>query len=157
MSVTKPGASVCAFNQVVAEQGIAREAAVENGVQDGDFIDALAGEDALSVEVLVSVGDGQGVDVKTALAGVKIGQARTCCRADADADTRLKNAVALNHNAQVRIDDGLVEGMSDGADHTRSRSRGKLGVGVEGEDVADRVQGVKPACFDGKRIVLADE
>ena len=42
------GAGVGAFDEVVTEQGVAGEAAIEHGVQCGDFVDAFAGEDALA-------------------------------------------------------------------------------------------------------------
>ncbi len=43
------------FDQVVTQQGIAREAAVEHGMKSGNLIDALAGKHAFAVEVLVGV------------------------------------------------------------------------------------------------------
>ena len=54
----QPHARVGAFDQVVAEQRIAGEAAFEHGMQSVDFIDALAGEDAFAIQILVYVGDG---------------------------------------------------------------------------------------------------
>ena len=66
----QPGARVGAFDQVVAQQGIAREALVQHRVQRGNFVDAFAGEDAFAVEILVGVGDGAAVDVEAGLAGV---------------------------------------------------------------------------------------
>jgi hypothetical protein len=37
----EPGTRIRAFDQIVAEQGIAREAPVKNGMEGSDFIDAL--------------------------------------------------------------------------------------------------------------------
>src|ERR1035437_6914987 len=63
------GSGVGAFNEVVAEKRIARKALVEHGMENGDFIDAFAREDAFAVQVLVSVGNGPAVDVEPCLAG----------------------------------------------------------------------------------------
>ena len=64
------GARVGAFDQVVAEQGISRKAAIQHAVNGVDFVDAFAGEDAFAVEILVNVRDGAGVDIKAGLSGV---------------------------------------------------------------------------------------
>ena len=73
---------------------------------------------------------------KPLLAGEDGGQARARRGLDADADARLQDAVALGDDAQLGIDDGLVERMRDGADQACGGAARKLRVGVEGEDVA---------------------
>ena len=52
----------------MTKQGVAREAAIENGIEDRDFIDTFASEAALAKQVLVGIGDSACVDVKAALA-----------------------------------------------------------------------------------------
>ncbi len=69
------GAAVGALDEVVGEQGVAGEAAVEDFVEGVDLEDAFACEDALAEEVLIDVGDGAGVDIVAGLAGVKGGEA----------------------------------------------------------------------------------
>jgi hypothetical protein len=95
------GASVGAFDEVVREEGVSREAAVENFVQNADLVDALAGEDAFTEEVLVDVGDGAGVDVEAGFAGVgrRGGSAKQTI---ADTDAWLQDAVALGDDAGLR-------------------------------------------------------
>src|SRR6185437_2008297 len=51
----KASARVGALNQVMAEQGIAREAAVKNFVDSLNFINSLAGKNPLAIEILVNV------------------------------------------------------------------------------------------------------
>jgi hypothetical protein len=47
--------SIRSLNQVVAEQGIARKAPVQNRVQRIDLVNALAGKHAFPIEVLIGV------------------------------------------------------------------------------------------------------
>ena len=95
-------ARIGAFDQVVAQQGIARKAAVEHGVKRCNFIDSLAGKNALAKEILVGIGDGARINIESALAGVDGGQPRARGGLDGDADARLQNAVASGDNAQLR-------------------------------------------------------
>ena len=130
------GAGVGAFDEVMAEQGIAGEALFEHGVEGRDFVDAFAGEAAFGVEVLIDVGDGARVDVEAGLAGVDVGHARLRGGVDADADARLQDAVAFGDDAAFGVDDGAIERVHHGADHGVGGAAGELGVGVEGDDVA---------------------
>src|SRR5947208_2092963 len=61
----QPGASISAFDQIVAEQRIAWESTVQHAVNGFHFVDAFAGKAAFPVQVLVNVGNGPGVDVET--------------------------------------------------------------------------------------------
>ena len=70
------GASVGALDQIVRQESVSREAAIQHFVQDADFIDAFAGEDAFAEEILVDVGDGTRVDIEAGFAGVEGGEAR---------------------------------------------------------------------------------
>ena len=69
------GAGVGAFDEVVGEEGVAGESAVEDLMEDADFVDAFSGEDAFAEEVLIDVGDGAGVDVEAGLSRVEGGEA----------------------------------------------------------------------------------
>ena len=89
------GADVSALDEIVREQGVAGEAAVEHLVQDADVVDALAGEDAFAEEVLIDVRDGAGVDVEAGLAGVERSEAGARGGAYADADAGLEDAVSV--------------------------------------------------------------
>ena len=98
----QPGARVSALDQVVAEQRIAREAMLQHPAQGFDFVNALAGEDAFALQVLVNVGGGARVDVEAGLAGVDVGQPRLRRALHADADARLQNAVAGDDDVVAR-------------------------------------------------------
>jgi len=45
-------------------------------MQDAYFVDALAGEDAFSEEVLINIRDGTRVDIEAGFAGVEGGETR---------------------------------------------------------------------------------
>src|SRR6266487_2214762 len=55
-------ASVGALDEIVRQESVSWKAAIQHFMQDADFIDTLAGEDALPEEILVDVGDGTCVD-----------------------------------------------------------------------------------------------
>src|SRR5271170_4846142 len=76
-------ASVGALDQVVGQEGISRKASVQHLVQDADLVDALAGKDAFSKEVLIDIRDCTRVDIEAGLAGVKGCEARARCGGDA--------------------------------------------------------------------------
>ena len=113
------GARVRAFDQVMTEQGIAREAPVEHAMHRIHFIDAFAGEDAFSVQVLIHVGNGARINIETGFSRIQAGQAGTGGALHAHSHPRLQNAVAGHHDVLFRIgiDDRLVQGMRHRADH----------------------------------------
>ena len=47
--------------------------------------------------------------------------------------------------------------MGDGSDEAGGGGLGKLGVGVEGDDVSDTVEDCKRADFDGEAVELVEE
>ena len=63
-------AGIGALDQVVAQQRILREAAIQHFMKDLDLIQTFSGEDAFAVQVLIDVGDGASINVKTSLAGI---------------------------------------------------------------------------------------
>src|ERR1700733_7326765 len=65
---SEAGSSVCALDQVMTEQGIARKAAIENAVKCIDLIDPFSNEDAFTVQVLIHVGGSASVNVEPRLA-----------------------------------------------------------------------------------------
>ena len=69
------GSNVRTLDQIVRQQCISRETALQHLVQDADFIDALAGEDPFPEEVLVDIRDSARVDVVAGLSRINGGQA----------------------------------------------------------------------------------
>ena len=98
------GARVDALEEIVREQRVLRDAAVERRHEGVDVVEALAGEDPFAEEVLVGVGDRGGVGVDAGVAGVDAGEERARGARHGDADARLQDAVALGDAAEPRID-----------------------------------------------------
>ena len=108
----QPGARVRSFDQIVAQKRIGGEAFSQDSLESFNFIDSLAREAALAKQVLVNVGDGLGVDVKSGLPRINRGEARVAGRLNADADARLENGVALDDGIGLR--DRRRPGSADG-------------------------------------------
>ena len=151
------GAGIGAFDEVVREEGVAGEAALEDLMENADLVDAFACEDALAEEVLIDVGDGAGIDVEASFAGVERGKSRARCRSDADTDAWLQDAVPSGDDASPGVDDGLIERVGDGTDHACRGGAGKLCIGIEGNDVTDVGEHVQRAGFDGEVVFGVQE
>ena len=67
-SVARSGPRICALDQVMAEQGIARKASVQNAEHGLDFVDALARECTFAIQILIDIGNRAGVGIETCLA-----------------------------------------------------------------------------------------
>src|SRR5271170_761070 len=100
----------------MAQQGIAREAMVEHCMKSFYFIDPLAGEDALAIEVLIRIRDSARVDVETMLSRVDGRQPRAGRRLHRDPDARLQDAITFRDNASVGIDHRLTQRMRNRPD-----------------------------------------
>ena len=118
------GARVGAFDQIVAEERVAREALVEHRHEARPLRRFPCREDAFAVEILVDVGDCAGVYIEAGLAGVDARRAASETPSDADSDARLENSVAFGDDAEIGIDDGAVERMRHRADHAAAVPRG---------------------------------
>ena len=95
---------------------------------------------ALAKEVLVGVGDGAGINIKATLAGVDRSKPRAHCRLNGNRDARLQDSKTRSDDAALGVDDGLIEGMGDGADQAGRSAAGKLRIAVERENVANAVE-----------------
>src|SRR5437660_1828746 len=67
-------AGVSSFDEIVAEQSIAREAAVKDTVHGINFVDSLAGKAAFAIQILIRIGDSPSIDVESSLTRVDGGQ-----------------------------------------------------------------------------------
>ena len=61
---------VRALYEVMAKQGVSRETILKHGMEDGDFINALAGKAALAKQILIGIGNSARVYIESALARV---------------------------------------------------------------------------------------
>ncbi len=130
---------------------------LQHGPEHVDLVNPLAGERALSEQVLVHVRHRPGVHVDAGLAGVDAGQARAQRRGDADADPRLDDPVPLDHEVAQRIDDRPVERVSNGPHQSVGDARWKLGIGIERDDVGNTGQEGKVAPFHGEAVLVGPE
>ena len=134
------GARVVPLDQVVRQQGVLGEAAECRALECLDVVDALSGETALAVEVLVHVGDGGRIGVDARVSGVDGREDRPVRARQRHADARLQDPVAPDDAAEHGVVHGAVERVRQGADEQRRRVGREHRVGVEGDDVADAPQ-----------------
>ena len=96
----------------MTEQGALRDPLVERRFEHVDVVDALPGVRAFAEQILVHVGDCEGVRVQSAGAGEHaLEQRSVTTRWQRRRDSRLKHAVSLDHAAADRIQPRTVEGM----------------------------------------------
>src|SRR5580658_4287241 len=126
-------------------------------MQSRDLVDALSCKNPFTIEILIGVGDGAGVNVEASLSGKEGGQARTRCRADAHSNPRLQNAIALSNNAQPRVNDCLVQWMGNRSDQLGGGAARKLRIRIQRQHVADVLEGFEPPRLDGERIEVAGQ
>ncbi len=104
------------FDEVMAQQRVAREPLIQDCVQHGDVVEALAGKNSLAIEVLIDIGRSARVGVHAGLAGLQRRKARMVRRVNADIYARLENAISLVNDPALRVDDRLVQRVSHRAD-----------------------------------------
>src|SRR3984957_16001083 len=110
-------ASISSFEQVMTQKRILGEAAVKDLMNGVDFVDSFSREATLSVQILIGVRNGAGIDIETGFPGVDGCEPRAGGALHADADPGLQDAISGNHSFCLRIDDGLVQGMRQSSDH----------------------------------------
>src|SRR6185312_14282735 len=138
----------------MAQQSIPREALVEHTVDCVHFINSLASETAFSIQILVRIGDGASINVKSSFAGIDCSQARVGCALHADSNPRLQNSVSLDDDISFGINHCLIQWMRKSADHAVRCPSGKLGIRVERNYESDSGQNGKLADFYREAIVL---
>ena len=70
-------------------------------MQNGNFVDAFAREDALIEEVLIDVGNRAGIDIEPRLAREESGEPGPRRGSDTHSHSRLQDAVASLHDLRV--------------------------------------------------------
>ncbi|MDT4817730.1 hypothetical protein FQZ97_508130 [compost metagenome] len=144
------GTGEAALDQVVAEDAVIREVAVEGVLEGIHRIDSLADERALLEQVLVNVRYGTGIGVDAGVAAEQLGIGGTRGARQADADPWLQDGVAAGDALPRWIEAGAVERVGQGADELPRRVARQLGIGVEGDDVVDLGEDVEPADDQGE-------
>ena len=135
-------ARVAAFQQVVAEDAVLRQAIAQHVFEGVDVVDPLADERAFAEQVLVDVGHGAGVGVDAEITAEQACVARAVGAGQAQSDARLQDAVAADHPrrlgraAQARAVQRVRHGGHELAGHVARQQR----VGVQRDDVAHLAQ-----------------
>ncbi len=151
----QPGAGEAALDQIVREERVGRKSTVGRLLEGVDVVDALPGEAALTVEVLVHVRDRGGVRVDTGVAGIDGREAGAVGAGERDTDARLQDAVTPHHPRAGGIEAGAVERVGHCSHQERSGLRREDGVGVEGDDVPDAAQHREIPEHDRERTLRA--
>src|SRR3989442_5827491 len=153
----EPHAGVGSLDQVVAKKCVLRETAVQDAVDDLHFINPFSREDSLSVEVLINIGDGPRVNIESGLSGIDVRQARARSALYAHPHTGLKNAIARDHDVLLRINDGLVQRMRQGADQALGAATRQLRVGVKSDDESYFWKDREITCLDRETVIVASQ
>jgi hypothetical protein len=100
----------------MTQKRIAREPPPQHSLERLDFIDPFSGEAAFTKEVLINIRDGSCVDVESGISRTETRQARPAGGPHANFHPGLKDAITLYDRVGLRIDYGLVQRVSKGAD-----------------------------------------
>src|SRR5437667_2815516 len=150
-------AGVGSFDQVMAKKCVLRETAVQNAVDDRNFVNPFSREDSLPVEVLINIGDGPRVNIESGLYGIDVREAGARSALYAHPYTRLKNAVARDHDVLLRINDGLVQRMRQRADKALGGAAWQLRVSVQSDDESYFWKDREITCLDWETVIVAGQ
>ena len=127
----------CAFEQVMAQHLIRRQASTQHGMHRGHMQQAFAGKAAFGKEVLVHVRRHGAVRVQPLLARKQpLPQRSGGARGQRCQHTRLQDAVALHDALACSINPGLVLGMLGHTHQGAQAARWELRIAVEREHIA---------------------
>ena len=70
----QPYTCVSALDQIMTKKSVLRKTAIQNLMDDIDFINAFAGKNPFAVKILVDVGNCASIDVEAGLARVDVCQ-----------------------------------------------------------------------------------
>ncbi|MCY1500932.1 hypothetical protein D9M68_349900 [compost metagenome] len=120
------------FEQIVAENGIFLDPALQRRLEGVDMVEALAGEAAFAGDVLVDVGNGEDIGVDAAVGREDTLEGGSfAARCQRRRHARLQQAVAGDHILCLRVDHRTVDRMVDLADELRHRIAHQARVGIE--------------------------
>ena len=136
----EPGVEIGALQQVVGEDGVFGEAAVQTGEEGVHVKDALAGVGGLVKQIVVHVTGGTAVGVHPALAGKEPGKPAPVGGVEIHTHPGLEQAVAGGDHPPPGVYTGPVEGVEHGADELSGGAHVQAGVRVQGDHIAHPVQ-----------------
>ena len=144
------GTRVNTFEQIVTEQRILRDAIVERGVEGIDIVNALADVTALVEQILIHVRDRRRVRIDSNVSGEDFRERRPVGADDVDADTRLQDAVTFRDTTQSLIEPWSVQRVRQRTDEPSAGFERKLGIGIQGDDVSNRMKKVDLTVADNE-------
>src|ERR1700689_5126552 len=101
----------------MTEQRVAWESTIKNAAQRFHFINPFSYKDALTVQVLIHIGSGVGVDVEPGLSGINTRQPGPRRTLNTDSNPRLQDAIAGNDYALLGIDNRLIQWVRQCSHH----------------------------------------
>ena len=126
---------MAAFQEVVAEDQVFWESAVQNALEGVDFVDALADERTFAEQVLVDIRYGARIGINAGLAAEQPNESRAPRAQHAQSDSGLEDGVSFADHALLFVEARLIQGMSHGPDQLPGCVPGELSVSVERDDV----------------------
>ena len=131
-------AGIAAFEKIVAEQRVLRDAALQRCLEGINVVKSLAGEGAFTEQVLISVGHGEDVRVDTAIDREDaLQERRLVTGGERGRDARLEDAVTAHDLAGLFVDDRTVQRMAELAGQMRDGFRRQTRVGVQRHHIFD--------------------
>src|SRR5258708_2850911 len=130
----QPGASIGPFDQIVTQQSIAGEAAIQHAMQCVDFVNPFSYKNAFAVKVLIYIRRRMSIDIETSLSRIDACQPGARRTLNAYPDPWLQNAVARNHNSPLRVDNRLIQRVRQSSNHSSRRASWQLRIGIERDD-----------------------
>ncbi|MNP20572.1 hypothetical protein D3C76_1131480 [compost metagenome] len=124
----------------MAQDAVVGQAALECLFEGVDCIDSLANERTALKQVLINIRDGTGIGVDTRIAAKQAGVGRACRAGQADPHAWLKDGVTADDLPALFIEHGMVQGVHHGTDALTRDIAWQQGIGVQGDDEANRAQ-----------------
>lgn len=147
-----------AFEQIVAEDGVFFDPALQRRLEGVHVVKTLAGEGAFGGQILVDVGNGEDIRIDTAIdrkdaledGSVLAGRQRW-------RNTRLQQAVTFHDTTGNRVDLGAVDRVVHFADELGHRVAHQARIGIKGHDIFDIGRhDIRPA-EEGRILVAAQQ
>ena len=126
------------LEQIVTENDALGEAAVEGGFEGVHIVNSLAAVRTFAEEILIDVGDREGIGVQSARTCKDALEQRPLTPArQRRGNARLQHRIALDHAVAIRIQPRPVERMRHFADQAPGGSARQPGIGVERDHVTN--------------------
>ncbi len=134
----QPGAGVTAFQQIVAQDQVLGKPAIGCLTERINVIDTLANKRALAEHILIDVGYLPRIGIETRVTGEQPRKTRLPRTDQAYGHPGLQNGVPLDNTPLPGVVHGPVQGVRQIANEGVGGVPGKLGVGIQGDDIPDR-------------------